>query len=416
MQKVEIFDMSQNIESSPFIPKKIGNLTIEQLLDESKSESKVYPVWWSLTYYLVRNMTQGWPMTAFRFEEIRDTQNCWSPEALHDITSEVICLELIEHGQQDYILGIVSDAVTNSDNEQEDPNRHVALVKYFLKQQINKVLDHRRAPTLTGNLISRLREIFDASRVHIVEKISELDQSALETDQLVKRVASLLRTYPRFPNTGDERLSRLYETADLKLFAEQLYEFAEKLAWESLKQAIESTLTGMSGSITALEATYRTDSLQNPDSPDQEESWESGTTNSLSRSYAYVTSALDEPQLDSDAPMRARGGVQSERVLLEYSRQDMDKIHRILDKLDLREQKFLILQSDPDKDWNQTQVAEILGLPARKYVKGFVEVLAKKINEIFIEAGIEGDDRNYFMGGMLCALGVKHIAIELELE
>jgi hypothetical protein len=408
--------MSQDIESSPFIPKKFGDLTLQQLIEEAESEAKVYPFWWSLTYYLVRSMTQGWPMTAFRFEEIRDAQNFWSPEALHDITSDVVCLELIEHGQQDYILGLARDAVAKSDENEEDANRHIALIKYFLKQQINKVLDHRRAPTLTGNLISRLRDIFEASRVHLVEKVSELDQSALETDQSVKRVASLLRAYPRFPNTGDERLSRLYETADLKLFAEQLYEFADKLAWESLKMAIESTLTGMSGSITALESTYRTDSLKSPGSPVQEELWDTGTTESLSRSYAYVTSALDEAQLGGDELLGARGGVQTERVRLEFSRQDMDKIHRILDKLDLREQKFLILQSDSEKEWNQTQIAEILGLPARKYVKGFIEELAKKINELFIESGIKGDDRNYFMGGMLCALGVRDISFELELK
>lgn len=408
--------MSKNSESSPFVPKKITNLTINQLIDEAESEAKVYPVWWSLVYFLVRSMTQGWPMTAFRFEEIRDAQNCWNPEAIHDITSEVVCLELLEHGQQEYILGIVRDAITKSNQSHSDPNSHLALVKYFLKQQINKVLDHRRAPTLTGNLISRLREIFEAASVNLVEKISDLDQSEIETDQTVKKMASLLRAHPRFPNTGEERLSRLYETTDLKNFADQLYTFADKIAWESVKLAIESTLTGMSGSISALEATYRTDSLARLESLDRAETGEMGTTNSLSRSYAYVTSAVDEAQLDSGSLLDVRGGVQSERVKLEFSRSDMEKIHQMLTKLDLRQQKFLILQSDPEKEWNQTQIAEILGLPARKYVKEFIENLGEKINEIFLEYRIQGDDRNYYMAGMLSALGVTNIALELELK
>ena len=129
----------------------------------------------------------------------------------------------------------------------------MGLVVDFLKQQINKVLDHRRAPTLTGKIMLRLSPIFEEIKLFITPKTAILTLTDAEIEDQVALVASQLSLLPRFPNSGEERLSRLYETEDLEKFALGLTPYSSTLSMEIVRAGIERSLDGMSGSISALE-------------------------------------------------------------------------------------------------------------------------------------------------------------------
>ena len=174
----------------PFVPPYFQNLTVSELIEEAESSARVYPRWWSLVYFTLKKMTHGWPMNAFRLEEKRDHQNYWSSEALHDFTSEVVCNELLKNGQQEYILGLIQDAARNSMElgDSGDLDLHMGLVVHFLQQQINKVLDHRRAPTLTGNLMSRLDPIFEKLGLSITSDTATLTLTDIQVEDQVPKL------------------------------------------------------------------------------------------------------------------------------------------------------------------------------------------------------------------------------------
>ena len=396
-----------------FVPPYFQNLTVSELLEEAESSARVYPQWWSLVYFTLKKMTHGWPMNAFRLEEKRDHQNYWSSEALHDFTSEVVCNELLKNGQQEYILGLIQDAARNSMElgDSGDLDLHMGLVVHFLQQQINKVLDHRRAPTLTGNLMSRLDPIFEKLGLSITSDTATLTLTDIQVEDQVQMVSDLLSLLPRFPNTGEERLSRLYETADLENFAISLTPQAPNLSLPILRTGIERSLEGMSGSITALQRVYRTIPLE-PHSENAEENELDGTPDSLSRSYNDVGTQDDQ---DGQGEFSGVGTGADKTYIYSatiYSKADMAKISGIILELSLREQKYLVMKADQETKWTQTQIAEAIGLASRKKVNDFQENLFSKLNRLLQSHQVEVEGHDYIVAGVLIALGAN-TAIEM---
>ena len=394
--------------NDPFVPPYFQNLTVSELVEEAESNERVYPRWWSLVYFTLRKMTHGWPMNAFRLEEKRDQQNYWSSEALHDFTSEIVCNELLKNGQQEYILGLVHDAArtTVEPSEIGDIDLHMGLVVHFLKQQINKVLDHRRAPTLTGNLMSRIEPIFEQLGFIITSETATLTLTDSQIEDQIQLVSSLISALPRFPNTGEERLSRLYETDDLEKFVSNLALQAPKLSLQIVRSGIERSLEGMSGSITALERVYRSVPLE-AHSRQEAEDGADGTLDSLSRSYVDVETQDDLMEArgyTGPAPMEARAYIYSSTI---YSKTDMVKINAIVSELSLREQKYLVLKADQATKWTQAQIAEAIGLASRKKVSEFQEDLYGKLQTLLLKHQVTTDGHDYIIAGVLIALGTN---------
>jgi len=397
----------------PFVPPYFQNLTVSELLEEAESSARVYPRWWSLVYFTLKKMTHGWPMNAFRLEEKRDHQNYWSSEALHDFTSEIVCNELLKNGQQEYILGLIQDAARNSVElgESDDLNLHMGLVVHFLQQQINKVLDHRRAPTLTGNLMSRLDPIFEKLGLSITSDTATLTLTDIQIEDQVQMVSDLLSLLPRFPNTGEERLSRLYETTDLENFAISLAPQAPNLSLPILRTGIERSLEGMCGSITALQRVYRTVPLE-PHRENEEEIELDGTPDSLSRSYNDVGTQDDQ---DGRGEFSGVGTGEDKTYIYSatiYSKADMAKISGIILELSLREQKYLVMKADQETKWTQTQIAEAIGLASRKKVNDFQENLFSKLNVLLQSHQVAAESHDYIIAGVLISLGAN-TAIEM---
>ena len=400
--------MSTRNSNDPFLPPYFPNLSVSELIEEAESSERVYPKWWSLVYFTLKKMTHGWPMNVFRLEEKRDHQNYWSSEALHDFTSEVVCNELLRNGQQEYILGLIQDAAENSadSGNSGDPDLHMGLVVHFLKQQINKVLDHRRAPTLTSNLISRLVPIFEDLGLPIPPDSKFLAHTDNEIEDQIQLVSDLMSSLPRFPNTGEDRLSRLYETDDLKNFVLGLAPHVAKLSLSVVRAGIERSLDGMSGSITALERVYRPIPLE-WDSGDRDESETHETSKSLSRSYRDVGTKDDQNVQGDSGEM---GAVDSKTYLYSatiYSKADMVKINGIISELSLREQKYLIMKADQETKWTQTQIAEGIGLISRKKVNDFQENLYSNLNGLLQKHGVMAENHDYIIAGLLIALGTN---------
>ncbi len=399
--------------NDPFEPPYFQNLTVSELLEEAESSARVYPRWWSLVYFTLKKMTHGWPMNAFRLEEKRDHQNYWSSEALHDFTSEIVCNELLKNGQQEYILGLIQDAARNSVelSESDDLNLHMGLVVHFLQQQINKVLDHRRAPTLTGNLMSRLDPIFEKLGLSITSDTATLTLTDIQIEDQVQMVSDLLSLLPRFPNTGEERLSRLYETTDLENFAISLAPQAPNLSLPILRTGIERSLEGMCGSITALQRVYRTVPLE-PHRENEEEIELDGTPDSLSRSYNDVGTQDDQ---EGRGEFSGVGTGENKTYIYSatiYSKADMAKISGIILELSLREQKYLVMKADQETKWTQTQIAEAIGLASRKKVNDFQENLFSKLNVLLQSHQVAAESHDYIIAGVLISLGAN-TAIEM---
>jgi hypothetical protein len=388
-------------ESDPFVPQYFANLTVTELIAESVSTERIYPKWWSLVYFTLRKMTHSWPMNAFRLEEKRDKNNYWSSEALHDFTSEIVCNELLKNLQQDYIVGLVQ-------SKSGDPEKHMGLVVDFLKQQINKVLDHRRAPTLTGNIMLRLSPIFEEIKLFITPKTAILTLTDAEIEDQVALVASQLSLLPRFPNSGEERLSRLYETEDLEKFALGLTPYSSTLSMEIVRAGIERSLDGMSGSISALEKVYRAVSLdEHFVKTEEDENGSSETSDLLSRSYKEVETTTVEDEGENLGGARIREGKTYLQSVPLYSKADMIQIDGIISTLSLREIKYLVMKSDPDAKWSQTQMAEALGLPSRKKINDFQENLLGRLTNILQENKVEPHNQDYIIAGVLLALGAN---------
>jgi hypothetical protein len=394
--------------NDPFVPPYFQNLTVSELLEEAESSERVYPRWWSLVYFTLRKMTHGWPMNAFRLEEKRDQQNYWSSEALHDFTSEIVCNELLKNGQQEYILGLVQEAARTAmePSESGEIDLHMGLVVHFLKQQINKVLDHRRAPTLTGNLMSRIEPIFEKLGLVIASETATLTLTDIQIEDQTQLVCNLISSLPRFPNTGEERLSRLYETDDLEKFVLNLAPHVSKLSLPIVRSGIERSLEGMSGSITALERVYRTVPLE-AHSREEAEDGADGTLDSLSRSYVDVETQDDPTELrsfTSPGPTEGRTYIYSSTI---YSKTDMERINGIISELSLREQKYLVLKADQETNWTQAQIAEAIGLASRKKVNDFQEDLYGKLQRLLLNHQVAVDGHDYIIAGVLIALGTN---------
>ena len=394
--------------NDPFVPPYFENLTVSELIEEAESSERVYPQWWSLVYFTLRKMTHGWPMNAFRLEEKRDQQNYWSSEALHDLTSEIVCNELLKNGQQEYILGLVHDAskTTVESIEGVEIDLHMGLVVHFIKQQVNKVLDHRRAPTLTGNLMSRLEPIFEKLGFVIASETAILTLTDIQIEDQIQVVCDLISSLPRFPNTGEERLSRLYETDDLEKFVLNLAPHVAKLSLPIVRSGIERSLEGMSGSITALERVYRTVPLETH-SREEAEDGADGTLDSLSRSYVDVETHDDSMELrgvTSPGPVAGKTFIYSSTI---YSKTDMVKINGIISDLSLREQKYLVLKADQETNWTQAQIAEAIGLASRKKVNDFQKDLYGKLQRLLLNHQVAADGHDYIIAGVLIALGTN---------
>jgi len=394
--------------NDPFVPPFFQNLTVSQLLEEAESSQRVHPRWWSLVYFTLRKMTHGWPMNEFRLEEKRDQQNYWSSEALHDFTSEIVCNELLKNGQQEYIIGLVEEAARTSaeSSESVEIDRHMGLVVHFLKQQINKVLDHRRAPTLTGNLMSRIEPIFESFGLVIASETGTLTLTDVQIEEQIQLVSNLISSLPRFPNSGEERLSRLYETDDLERFVMNLAPQITMLSLPILRSGIERSLEGMSGSITALERVYRTIPLEKH-SQEEVEDGVDWTPESLSRSYVDVETQDDSMEfgsLSGSGPSEGKTYLYSSTI---YSKSDMIKINGIVSELSLREQKYLVLKADQDRTWTQAQIAEAIGLGSRKKVNEFQEDLFGKLQSLLLYYQVAVDSHDYIIAGVLIALGAN---------
>ena len=394
--------------NDPFVPPYYRNLSVSELLEEAESSERVYPRWWSLVYYTLRKMTHGWPMNAFRLEEKRDHQNYWSSEALHDFTSEIVCNELLKNGQQEYIVGLIQDKVKTSvePSVSGEIDLHMGLVVDFLKQQINKVLDHRRAPTLTGNLMSRIEPIFKQLGLVIAPETAKLTLTDIQIEDQIQLVSDLLSCLPRFPNTGEERLSRLYETDDLEKFVLNLAPQVSKLSLPIVRSGIERSLEGMSGSITALQRVYRTVPLE-PHTREEAEDGADGTLDSLSRSYVDVETHEDSMELRSFTSPGPRAGKTFIYSSTIYSTADMVKIKGIISELSLREQKYLVLKADQETNWTQAQIAEAIGLASRKKVNDFQKDLYGKLERLLLNHQVAADGHDYIIAGVLIALGTN---------
>jgi hypothetical protein len=282
----------------------------------------------------------------------------------------------------------------------------MGLVVHFLKQQINKVLDHRRAPTLTGNLMSRIEPIFESFGLVIASETGTLTLTDVQIEEQIQLVSNLISSLPRFPNSGEERLSRLYETDDLERFVMNLAPQITMLSLPILRSGIERSLEGMSGSITALERVYRTIPLEKH-SQEEVEDGVDWTPESLSRSYVDVETQDDSMEfgsLSGSGPSEGKTYLYSSTI---YSKSDMIKINGIVSELSLREQKYLVLKADQDRTWTQAQIAEAIGLGSRKKVNEFQEDLFGKLQSLLLYYQVAVDSHDYIIAGVLIALGAN---------
>jgi len=153
-------------------PKEIKGLTVSQLLEEARSPLRIHPRWWNLCYWTLKRFTKNWPM--FQFGLVGGmNQGYWDPEAIHDLTIELVFEKLLNKGQLEYIIGLVDVKVSKAKpgSKYASPDGHFGLVVNQIKQQITDLLDALRIDTLTANLLDRIEKdvLLARSRIHTGE-------------------------------------------------------------------------------------------------------------------------------------------------------------------------------------------------------------------------------------------------------
>jgi hypothetical protein len=254
--------------------------------------------------------------------------------------------------------------------------------------------------------MSRIEPIFEKLGLVIASETATLTLTDIQIEDQTQLVCNLISSLPRFPNTGEERLSRLYETDDLEKFVLNLAPHVSKLSLPIVRSGIERSLEGMSGSITALERVYRTVPLE-AHSREEAEDGADGTLDSLSRSYVDVETQDDPTELrsfTSPGPTEGRTYIYSSTI---YSKTDMERINGIISELSLREQKYLVLKADQETNWTQAQIAEAIGLASRKKVNDFQEDLYGKLQRLLLNHQVAVDGHDYIIAGVLIALGTN---------
>jgi hypothetical protein len=262
--------------------------------------------------------------------------------------------------------------------------------------------------------MSRIEPIFEKLGFVIASETATLTLTDIQIEDQIQLVSDLLSSLPRFPNTGEERLSRLYETDDLEKFVLNLVPQVSKLSIPIVRSGIERSLEGMSGSITALERVYRTVPLEAHSREEAEEETD-GTSDSLSRSYEDVETQDDLMELRSLTGLGPREGKTYLYSSTIYSKADMVKINGIISELSLREQKYLVLKADQETKWTQAQIAEAVGLASRKKVNDFQEDLYGKLQRLLLNHQVTPAGHDYIIAGVLIALGTNTL-IEMVSE
>lgn len=387
-------------------PKEIKDLTVSQLLEEARSPLRIHPRWWNLCYWTLKRFTKNWPM--FQFGLVGGmNQGYWDPEAIHDLTIELVFEKLLNKGQLEYIVGLVDVKVSEAKpgSKYASPDGHFGLVVNHIKQQITDLLDALRIDTLTANLLDRIeKDVLLVKGISLPTSNDELGFSAHEKEsEVAKRVLAaekIIDKYPRYQNLGMERLSRLYETPDLAQMLDEIMGSISPLSLKILEQAFERSVTGLCGSISSLRTANEPDHFM----------WFSGEnepgepgTSQIPRRGCRDMSATQLAVLAGEEVSTL--GSEFVALPLRYSDADREIIEKIVNSLDAREHKYLKIKAQSDK-WTQTQLAELLGFSGRKYIKEFETNLEQKIRNLMVEHAVAKESYDYFGFGILLFLGV----------
>ena len=387
-------------------PKEIKGLTVSQLLEEARSPLRIHPRWWNLCYWTLKRFTKNWPM--FQFGLVGGmNQGYWDPEAIHDLTIELVFEKLLNKGQLEYIVGLVDVKVSEAKpgSKYASPDGHFGLVVNHIKQQITDLLDALRIDTLTANLLDRIeKDVLLVKGISLPTSNDELGFSAHEKEsEVAKRVLAaekIIDKYPRYQNLGMEKLSRLYETPDLAQMLDEIIGSVSPLSLKILEQAFERSVTGLCGSISSLRTANEPDHFMWFSGENEPE--EPGTSQNPRRGCRDM-SATQLAVLAGEEVSTL--GNESGALPLRYSDADREIIERIVNSLDAREHKYLKIKAQSDK-WTQTQLAELLGFSGRKYIKEFETNVEQKIRSLMVENAVAKESYDYFGFGILLFLGV----------
>lgn len=388
-------------------PKEIRGLTVSQLLEEARSPLRIHPRWWNLCYWTLKRFTKNWPM--FQFGLVGGiNEGYWDPEAIHDLTIELVFEKLLNKGQLDYIVGLVDVKVSAAKpgSKYASPDGHFGLVVNHIKQQITDLLDALRIDTLTANLLDRIeKDVLLVKGISLPTSNDELGFSAHEKEsEVAKRVLAaekIIDKYPRYQNLGMERLSRLYETPDLTQMLDEIMESVAPLSLKILEQAFERSVTGLCGSISSLRTANEPDHYM-WFSGENEPGEDPGTSQNPRRGYRDMSGTQLAVMAGEEVSTL---GNESGALPLRYSDADKEIIERIVNSLDAREHKYLKIKAQSDK-WTQTQLAELLGFSGRKYIKEFETNVEQKIRSLMVENAVPKESYDYFGFGILLFLGV----------
>lgn len=262
--------------SDEYLPKRFTKLDVEELVAEWNSESKLWPRWWSFSFYLIRDFTRGWPPA--RYDATEGSRGYWSNESVHEWT-----LNLFEHhlldGRRgiDYLLGIILNSVSDAKViERQVIVKPISFIATHLRGEIQKMFaDYRESKsTISENIRDRILEIHQKEFTEIPITSTSLTVNKEQELERVLQIQRVLRTLERDSLTRDwaerKRLPKVFKTSELRRLVSEVVELKIEVSGDMYQAALERELSAHPGTSLAMESISGVRGVEISTSPDDE--------------------------------------------------------------------------------------------------------------------------------------------------
>ena len=168
----------------------MSKVTLEELVQEANSASRIGQAWLRIVGSAVRSKVKNRPPRDYGFQD-------WNQEAIDDVVQEVFERRILNKGGLEYILA----EATTTDHAHAGIHRLVGLA-----------LADMREPNVLNNIFDNLERRFAAKGIDLgPHKTSDLPKGfVINEDEAEQAASQIFLSQPRYPNRGTHRESAIF--------------------------------------------------------------------------------------------------------------------------------------------------------------------------------------------------------------
>jgi len=216
----------------PGAPLDSGDKTWDALCAEYERSRTIGPHWVDLVLDVCAKIAPKYPPSIY------NSGIAWDMSSVKDLAQDVIVDRLLGAGQIHYIMASASG---------------IAGARGLLTRHIKQVLVQRVIPNQRDNVADRLFPLFEKAGEAVpggegmaYRPVGSAWPPADPSDEAIKSAVKVVRTMPRLPNRGTDRLSPLFTTEVLEVAVGPLWEALNvPVTKRTLLRVLDLALTGM---------------------------------------------------------------------------------------------------------------------------------------------------------------------------